>query len=188
MRRPARAALDWIVLAIAFAASGCLEFEEQDVTFAYDAERDRFDVQIVYRGVFASEEKKLLWERGADGIDEAEHQLDELLAGRRTFMLSWITVVPFDLDEMAESLRDDLLRQALLAGIAIDQGEFFRDEHGRLCAWQRLRIERFTEFVQLFDKYVRRSLVPLEDRRDLLATFELDDEESRVRLERALVK
>ena len=79
---------------------GCLEFDGQEVTMRYDAEADRIDLLIVYRGVF--------YESGSSDNDmtKAFKEYDEVMAkGTSFFWSNWPLEV--DLTETGTPLAGD---------------------------------------------------------------------------------
>lgn len=135
------------------ALAGCIEWEEQEVRVAFDAARDRLDVQLVYRGLLSGDGhfgRPLEGGPDEDGhaAEEAEstrEQLYELAAGRPIFALL-DPIVRFDLD--AIPVAEDPRLAFLRANLSLDHGDFFRDERGRLCGWQQLHVERLSEVVR----------------------------------------
>jgi hypothetical protein len=114
--------------------AACLEFDGQEVTIRYDEAADRIDVHLVYRSVYAQGDR--------DAVDKAIRQIEEI---RRdgTFALwqNW----PFQFTVPGEHA---LPMQALLAHVDVENGGFFTDPTGVLCASQYVRIRDAKAFVQ----------------------------------------
>ena len=64
--------------------TGCLEFEQQTLTYRYDAKTDTLRIFQSYQGIFGADAK--------DGLSQDElAQLDSVLTGQRTFFFAnWI--------------------------------------------------------------------------------------------------
>src|SRR5262245_49230124 len=64
--------------------TGCLEFEQQTLTYRYDAKTDTLRIFQSYQGIFGAD--------GNDGLSKDElEQLNSVLTGQRTFFFSnWV--------------------------------------------------------------------------------------------------
>ena len=142
-----RSALASVVLA----CSGCLEWEEQEIRIVLDREADQLEVQLICRGLYSAEEP------GADPSSVAtQTMLRELLDGRQRFALLE-PLLMLDLERMREE--EDSRVATIAAAVAVDHGEFFRDERGRWCAWQHVRVESLSRVVPLVAELVREELL-----------------------------
>jgi hypothetical protein len=168
---------------LAFPLPGCLEFEQQEVRVVVDAERDRVDLMLVYRGL-CSGPPHFSW-RGGEDVKGTEETLDELQAGRQIGALL-APMMFFDLTELAAS--EDPLYAAFASRVAIDHGEPFRTEDGRLCAWQLVHVGSLTEVLRMADLFLARSIAKESDARDFRQGLGCDDAESRERIRVALEK
>lgn len=127
---------------------GCLEIEEIEVRVVADPARDRIDLCIVSRGVFAS--------RAASGAGEKEltSELEELLSLRDHAAFPLMGTGPLDLTKVIENERDPAeaqraegIRRKLLEFVELEPGVFHLDEEDRLCLYQFVRIHRVGAFV-----------------------------------------
>jgi hypothetical protein len=125
-------------LALLLPLAGCLEFDAQEVTVRYDAEADRIDALIVYRGLFAE---------GGNGssekpIDKALKDLAEAReTGEFTFWNNWPLSVDLTADRPAPVM-------ALMQHVDVENGALFTDPQGVLCAYQFVRIRDAKAFLQ----------------------------------------
>ena len=118
--------------------SGCLELDGQDVTIRYDADADRIDVLIVYRGLFAE---------GGNGSsdDPLDKALKDLAEARETGEFTFWNNWPLSVDATKDY---DPPRAALVAHVDVENGGLFTDPQGVLCAYQFVRIRDAKAFVQ----------------------------------------
>lgn len=192
----------WVaLLLLLLPLSACLEWDEQEVSIAFDAERDQLEVQLVYRGLCSAESSAVSSsessaDAGADsasardpqGGEETRARLAELVGGHPSFAL----VEPWwELDLAALREASDPRVAWIMARIEVDHGEFFRDEAGRWCAWQHVRVRQVSEVVALAGTLLREELAERrarggEDDDGLLALLGLDDRDSRERQQPAL--
>ena len=86
-----------LVLVVCLALfSGCLEFEQQTLTYRYDAKTDTLRIFQSYQGIFGADAK--------DGLSQDElAQLDSVLTGQRTFFFAnWI--FEYNRDQLREMI------------------------------------------------------------------------------------
>lgn len=159
-------------LALAAMLAGCLEFEEQALSFTHDAKTGTLRIFQDYRGICGSDQP--------EGLSQSEqNQLESVLTTPRTFFFAnWI----FEIDHRAlrqsladlrdpetrkkqnlteeEAARIERLIQVLLAGSRIENGPFYTDAKGRLCAVQFVTFPRIAEVLQAMNDaipdYLRR--------------------------------
>ncbi len=175
------------------ALSSCLEFDGQDVTWVFDAERDRLDVQLVDRGFYVGEESQLFGPP-KPGFDSTDEMLGRLLGGERIVALlqSWPFAFPLDditkegLETDAEGKPKDLIAATLASHITVRRGDFFRDAKGRVCAWQHVRVKGLAECLAMGDALLRREFADEKCTADFRKWFGLEDEESLVRWQAAM--
>ena len=139
--------------------TGCLEFEDQTLTYRYDAKTDTLRIFQDYHGIYGAKDKSQL-------EDEEITQLDSVLKGQRTFFFNnWVS--EFDkerLKELLGELKDPVKRkegnepEAVLVAnekllmLAIDNvsvvnGRFYVDAKGRLSATQRVTVTQVSRLV-----------------------------------------
>jgi hypothetical protein len=178
-RRWLRRWLAPLLLAVAPAiTSGCLDFDEEEVHVAYDAEHDRLDAQLVYRGLYSASMAPHRWLRYSAQPEDCvgtEKQLDQLLSGRPIFALFYAESMS-DLVELRES--EDPQVAALAKLVAVDRGELFKSEDGRICAWQHLRVRNVTHALELWDDTWRTSLADASHAKESRTNLGCDDPES----------
>lgn len=181
MRRP-------VLLAAVLLLAGCLEFDEQEIRVAYDAEHDRIDAQLVYRGLASDESGQESWLFSPPAPTNREgtlQQLDLLLSGRPLFAL-FHSLATFDLVELRAS--DDVRIVELAKLAAVDRGDFFRGEDGRICGWQHLCIRNVTRVVEMWDAMLRDKLADESEQKQLRAALCCEDSVSTAFWNDALAK
>lgn len=145
--------------ALVLALGGCVEFVAQTLSFRYDAAADALLIYQRYDGVFGGQNPAAL--------DESElRQLRSVVDGERTFFFAnWI--LELGVANLRETAAKPPAGEAPAAGaeadaecaakelaallaerLRVSSGPFFRDSTGRLCAVQRVRIERFSEVLK----------------------------------------
>ena len=145
-----------LLAVIAFSA-GCVNFEQQTVSYRHDAARDRLLVHIVYSGIHGD-----TLDTGLSGAEETD--LLEVVQGRQIYLFdSWPPMVDLDalcteLDEPVTSHGSDAARVAeialrdwwtlLAANVQISNGPFYIDGTGRLSAVQRIVISNLGAVVK----------------------------------------
>jgi len=144
-----------LALPLLVALAGCLDFDEQDLSVAYDAKRDTLCVQLVYRGLCSGIIRGGWASSDTEDVEGTRRQLEEISTGKPIFALLW-DMLPFDLSELRES--DDPPVAALAQRILVQHGDFFRAEDGRLCGWQHLRILNVAESLAAADVLIHREL------------------------------
>lgn len=138
MKAPAslRHALRSLLLAACLLPASCLEFDGQEVFLHHDVERDRIDVLIVYRGLYAE---------SGTAEDDMKKALQDLDATRRSgefcFWYNW----PFTVDLTRE--RPAPVR-ALMDHVDVENGGLFTDPQGELCGYQFVRVRDAQAFLK----------------------------------------
>lgn len=143
------AALPWF-------AGGCLEFEEQTMSYRYGVESDELRIFQVYRGIF-----------GVDGgptlSGDEQKQLDSVLGGERTFFFAnWIFEIDLAaLRDFREQLKDPQqtdfpaadrpaltkLLDTAVASIRIENGATYLDGEGRLSGVQSVTVSKASDLL-----------------------------------------
>ena len=150
------------LLLLACAISGCVEFQEQTMSYRYDKAADELRIFQDYRGIFGGGD-------GPDSVPGAElsareqGELESVLEGQRTFFFAnWI----FEYDrEAMQTLREKLdgpegpeltatetaklkkLLDTAIANITITNGPFYFGDDGKLCGVQSVKISNWSEIV-----------------------------------------
>ena len=157
-----------LVLVVCLALfTGCLEFEQQTLTYRYDAKTDTLRIFQSYQGIFGADAK--------DGLSQDElAQLDSVLTGQRTFFFAnWI--FEYNRDQLRETV--DKLKQSdaqqelkmepaalgkvesllklLLDNVRVENGPFYLDRQGKLCGVQRVTIKQCTKIMAAANPVIR---------------------------------
>jgi hypothetical protein len=139
-------------LLVLLTLAGCLEIDGQDITIHFDGERDRIEVLLVHRGLFAE---------GGSGSTQTpiEKALKDLADARErgefAFWSNWPLAVNLAAEHPAPAA-------AVLAHIDVENGALFTDPRGVLCGYQFVRIRETKAFVKklntLFELWVQLQL------------------------------
>jgi len=147
--------------------TGCLDFEQQTLTYRYDAKTDTLRIFQSYQGIFGEDTN--------DGLspDEIE-QLDSVLSGQRTFFFAnWIFEYNRgQLIEITDKLRQPDAQQELkmepaalaragslikllLDNVRVENGSFYLDKQGKLCGVQRVTIKQCSKIITAANPLMR---------------------------------
>jgi len=169
LRVAARASL----LALAAAVlGGCLGYDEQEIRFRVDPQKDRLDVLLVYRGLFN------------DSLvpPSAESQLDSIQRGERVFS-ALDPALLFNLDA-TPALKE--ARWTPTTSIKVEHGRVFRAKDGRLCAWQLVRVPSLSALLGAANDAYREWLATPEGARQFLGSVSSSDAASAELLKRSV--
>lgn len=139
--------------------TGCLEFEDQTLTYRYDAGTDILRIFQDYHGIFGADDT-------AKVTDAEVEQLESVLQGQRTFFFSnWILEynredLRGDLEELKDPLkrremklpesasdRYEKLLTLLLDNVRVENNGFYFDAKGRICGSQKITVTRVTQLI-----------------------------------------
>ncbi|MBI3882471.1 MAG: hypothetical protein HY301_20725 [Verrucomicrobia bacterium] len=144
--------------------AGCIEFDEQTMSYRYDAATDTLRIFQDYRGIHA--------EKGPVTTEERE-QFDSVLNGQRTFFFNnWIT--EFNREGVAETLAKlhdpaklaemklpegaqpklEKFLKLLLEHVRVENGPFYLDARGQLCGVQYVTVTKFSAVLAAGNDYV----------------------------------
>ncbi len=173
--------------------SSCLEFEGQEIRWAYDAAKDRLDVQLVYRGFYVSEQAQLIGPP-KPGFESADEMLGRVLGGEPIvalgqsfpFAFCFAEIEKEGLEPGPDGKPKDPLALELVHHVAVEHGDFFRAADGRLCAWQHVRVTKLAELLTIADALVRRGLTDDKQRQEFRDWLGIGDEACVTRLDAAL--
>jgi len=147
--------------------TGCLDFEQQTLTYRYDAKTDTLRIFQSYQGIFGEDTN--------DGLspDEIE-QLDSVLSGQRTFFFAnWIFEYNRgQLLEITDKLRQPDAQQELkmepaalaragslikllLDNVRVENGSIYLDKQGKLCGVQRVTIKQCSKIIAAANPLMR---------------------------------
>ena len=133
--------------------ASCLEFEQQELHLRYDADQDRMDVLLVYRGLYAAKSNPMQVQDGKSLIDEAFSDLEK---AREHGAFAFQSPMNFRVDPVEEAEEDWVRRH-----IDVEHGGLFTDPKGRLCGYQFVRVRDFRAFLPKFDEAQRMLLFSL---------------------------
>ncbi|MGV3756770.1 MAG: hypothetical protein ACO1QS_15410 [Verrucomicrobiota bacterium] len=144
---------------------GCLQFEEQSMSYRYDEKTDTLYIFQEYRGISAGQ---------GEGLSEDEiRQLESVIKTERTFFFAnWIT--EFDREALREH-RNELknppadkkselseeerklvleLLDLALANVKVENGPFYFDAEKRLCGVQKVTVKKVSELIRNANKVI----------------------------------
>jgi hypothetical protein len=139
--------------------TGCLEFEDQTLTYRYDAKTDTLRIFQDYHGIYGAKDKSQLEE-------EEITQLDSVLKGQRTFFFNnWIFEYNGEsVREALENFKDPIKRKEALVpeaaavayekllallvdNVRVENGRFYFDAKGKLSATQRVTVTHVSRLI-----------------------------------------
>jgi len=155
--------------AVLFLLCGCLEFDEQSMSYRYDEKSDTLYIFQDYKGIFGGEGKEALTKARSDifGPQPEIEQLESVLTKERTFFFAnWIA--EFDREKLVEH-RNELknppvdeqsklseeerklllaLVESLLANVKVENAPFYFDAEKRLCGVQKVTVTKASEVIR----------------------------------------
>jgi hypothetical protein len=159
--------------------TGCLEFEDQTLTYRYDTGADTLRIFQDYHGIFGADD--------AAKITDAEvDQLDSVLKGQRTFFFAnWI--LEYNADQLREllvaikdpekrremqltetsSARYEKLLTLALDSVRIENNGFYFDAKGRLCGSQKVTVTQVTKLIAAGNDAIRELIKAEADRAEI---------------------
>ena len=137
--------------------TGCLEFEDQTLTYRYDPGTDTLRIFQDYHGIFGADDTAKL-------TDPEVEQLDSVLKGQRTFFFAnWIFEYNREqLRELLQELKDPQKRKEItetasarfeklltlaVDNVRVENNGFYFDAKGRLCGSQKVTVTRVTKLI-----------------------------------------
>jgi len=137
--------------------TGCLEFEDQTLTYRYDPGTDTLRIFQDYHGIFGADDTAKL-------TDPEVEQLDSVLKGQRTFFFAnWIFEYNREqLRELLQELKDPQKRKELtetasarfeklltlaVDNVRVENNGFYFDAKGRLCGSQKVTVTQVTKLI-----------------------------------------
>ena len=147
---------------------GCLEFEDQTLSYRYDPAADTLRIFQDYHGIFGADDT-------AKVTAEEEEQLDSVLKGQRTFFFAnWILEYndeqlrerlkelkdPQKQKEMTETARARLEKLLTLAleNVHVENNGFYFDAKGRLCGSQKVTVTKVSKLIAAGNDVVRETI------------------------------
>ena len=160
--------------------SSCIEFERQEISYIHDDDKNELRLTLVYEGIFGSlkegfESKK----KDAQDLPHKDRlnrkqikQVESVLEQNRAFFFTnWIfEYSPNTLPKMLQEIfqrnpnrifakpEQDLI-EALLKNVEVENIGFFKDEAGKLCGAQTMRLSNLSKVIPLINTVIRRQML-----------------------------
>ncbi|MBT4667047.1 MAG: hypothetical protein HOB63_11095 [Opitutae bacterium] len=163
-------------LCMCLSFTGCIEFENQEIAYHHDQEKDEIRMTLRYEGIFGNLKGGQNMQKNPDDRATAEklnllqiEQLASVLNEKQAFFFSnWIfeykraTLKQMLKKEPESSLafgkpEKDLI-EALLKNVKIENVGFYKDQDGRLCGAQTLRLSNASKVISLANRVLGRQL------------------------------
>ena len=155
--------------------SGCIEFENQELVYHHDQEKDEIRMTPRYKGIFGNLKGGQNMQKSPDDKATPENlnqlqieQLASVLNEKQAFFFSnWIFEYKRSaLKEMLKNKPDDNrfgkpekdLIEALLKNVVIENVGFYEDKEGRLCGAQTLKLSNSSRVISLANRVLGRQL------------------------------
>ena len=133
--------------------ASCLEFEQQELHLRYDADQNRMDVLLVYRGLYAGDANHGFPVKTHDPLQRA---LSDWKQAREHGAFAFRSSSNFKVDPVEEAGSGWVSQH-----IDVEHGGLFTDPKGRLCGYQFVRVRDFRAFLPKFDEAHRMLLFSL---------------------------
>ena len=168
-----------IVFFICLTLSSCIEFENQEIVYEHDIEKDELRLVLRYKGIFGNLDKGQNSQKDSKDIATKEslnekqiEQLESVINEKRAFFFTnWIfeyspKTLPQFLEETIKrndngrfgKPEQDLIK-ALIENIELQNIGFHKNGQGQLCGAQTLRIQNFSEVLNLSNRVIRRQTI-----------------------------
>ena len=155
--------------------SGCIEFENQEIVYHHDQDKDEIRMTLSYKGIFGNLKGGQNMQKSPDDKATPEklnqlqiEQLASVLNEKQAFFFSnWIFEYKQSaLKEMLKNKPDDNrfgkpekdLIEALLKNVDIENVGFYEDKEGRLCGAQTLKLSNSSRVISLANRVLGRQL------------------------------
>ncbi len=155
--------------------SGCIEFENQEIVYHHDQDKDEIRMTLNYKGIFGNLKGGQNMQKSPDDKATPEklnqlqiEQLASVLNEKQAFFFSnWIFEYKRSaLKEMLKNKPDDNrfgkpekdLIEALLKNVDIENVGFYEDKEGRLCGAQTLKLSNSSRVISLANRVLGRQL------------------------------
>ncbi len=160
--------------------TSCIEFESQELTYRHDQKEDALLVTLRYEGIYGSTKQGGFTQAEPNDFATAERlnqkqvgQLSSVLERKRAFFFSnWI--FEYDRNTLAQMLErvivepvpegkvfgqpeKDLI-EALLNNVDVRNVGFYKDDKGRLCGAQTLKITNLSKIISLANQVIGRQV------------------------------
>ena len=168
-----------IVFFICLTLSSCIEFENQEIVYEHDIEKDELRLVLRYEGIFGNLDKGQNSKKDSKDIatkktlnEKQIEQLESVINEKRAFFFTnWIfeyspKTLPQFLEETIKrndngrfgKPEQDLIK-ALIENIELQNIGFHKNGQGQLCGAQTLRIQNFSEVLKLSNRVIRRQTI-----------------------------
>ncbi len=129
------------LIALLLTLSGCIEFEKQTILVHLDRKADVVHARLIYEGIYATGD-----------VHKEFKELDTVAKrGTRFFLLdNW--PLEFDVGDPPEGAKLALKNSLIRPFVKVTNGRFYRNEEGRLSAWQDLKIEKASKFFATLNR------------------------------------
>ena len=168
----------FLILFICTALSSCIEFENQELIYHHDEEKDEIRMTLNYQGIFGNLDKGQNTQNNPEDIATKDRlnqkqisQLESVLEQKRAFFFSnWI--FEYDPRALSEILTKDKptskgsvfgkpekeLIQSLIKEIKVENVGFYKNEKGQLCAAQTFKISNSSHIIAQANEVLGRQL------------------------------
>jgi hypothetical protein len=141
---------------------GCIEFEQQTMSYRYDSAADTLYIFQDYQGIFGGDNAQRL------ETEEVE-QLNSVMKSERTFFFNnWITEFnrlaltealtkakgELEEDAQLEAAYRDVAKLAL-ESVKVENVGLYHDKRGRLCGAQRVTMRNFSKLLPKINRVLR---------------------------------
>ena len=166
------------ILFIFTALSSCIEFENQELIYHHDEEKDEIRMTLNYQGIFGNLDKGQNTQNNPEDMATKDRlnlkqisQLESVLEQKRAFFFSnWIS--EYDPRALSEILTKDKpttersvfgkpekeLIQSLNKEIKVENVGFYKNEKGQLCAAQTFKISNSSHIIAQANEVLGRQL------------------------------
>ena len=167
-------------LCMCLSFTGCIEFENQEIAYHHDQEKDEIRMTLRYEGIFGNLKGGQNMQKNPDDRATAEklnllqiEQLASVLNEKQAFFFSnWI----FEYKRVAllqilkEGNKDSVSKErtfgqpekdlikALLKDVKVQNIGFYQNQKGRLCGAQTLKLSNASQFISLANRVVGRQM------------------------------
>ena len=149
--------------------AGCLEFEQQTMSYRYDNVTDTLRIFQDYHGIFGADAKG----KAGEGLSaEEQEQLESVLKGQRTFFFSnWIE--EYNREQFEQQLQElkipekraelklsetglaslEKLLKLMRENVRVENGPFYLDGGKKLCGVQYVTVTRCSALIAAVNEF-----------------------------------
>ena len=168
----------FLILFICTALSSCIEFENQELIYHHDEEKDEIRMTLNYQGIFGNLDKGQNTQNNPEDMANKDRlnqkqisQLESVLEQKRAFFFSnWI--FEYDPQTLSEILTKDKtttersvfgkpekeLIQSFIKEVKVENVGFYKNEKGQLCAAQTFKISNSSHIIAQANEVLGRQL------------------------------